>query len=150
MQTAKDIMTENPVTVTPETELAEAAKLMVEHHFNGLPVIDGSGALVGVICQSDLITTQKQVRLPSVFSILGGYVPLADFSQMEAEMKKISAVTVGDAMTKDVVTVSPDTDLEDIATLMVDKKLHTLPVTDGGSVVGVIGKEDVLKTLIAK
>jgi len=51
-------------------------------------------------------------------------------------------------MTLEPVTVSPETDIEEVAKLMVDKKYHTLPVVEGGKVVGIVGKEDILKTLL--
>jgi CBS domain-containing protein len=63
-------------------------------------------------------------------------------------MEKIAALTVKEAMTLEPVTVSPETDIEDVAKLMVDKKYHTLPVVEDGKVVGIVGKEDVLKTLL--
>lgn len=61
----------------------------------------------------------------------------------------MSAVTVEDAMSDAPRTVTPDTPLEDIASLMVDDKFYTLPVVDNGKLVGVVGKEDVLRTLLA-
>jgi CBS domain-containing protein len=57
---------------------------------------------------------------------------------------------VEQAMTPKPVTVDPDTDIEDVARLMVDKNYHTLPVLDGGKVVGIVGKEDILKTLLSE
>jgi CBS domain-containing protein len=64
-------------------------------------------------------------------------------------MKKIAASRVAEAMSPNPVTVSPEATLEDIATLMVTKSFHTLPVVDQGKLVGIIGKEDVLRTLLA-
>jgi CBS domain-containing protein len=63
-------------------------------------------------------------------------------------MEKIAALTVKEAMTLEPVTVNPENDIEHVAKLMVDKKYHTLPVVEGGKVVGIVGKEDVLKTLL--
>lgn len=147
-QTAQDIMTTDVVTVGPETDVAEAAKIMLERHFNGLPVVDASGTLMGVICQSDLITQQKTLKLPSIFTLLDGLIPLSSPAAFEQEIKKMTATTVEQAMSDEVVTVTPGTSVEEIATLMVDKKLHTLPVVEGDKLVGVVGKEDVLKSLL--
>jgi len=61
----------------------------------------------------------------------------------------MTAATVGQAMTTKVTTIQPHTSLEDIATLMVDKKFHTLPVVEDGKLVGVVGKEDVLRTVMS-
>jgi len=145
---AKDIMTTNVISVFPDTKIAEAAKLLLEKHLNGLPVIDHDGTLVGIICQSDLIFQQKKIPLPTVFTFLDGLFPLTSYKDMEKEVKKIAAATVSEAMAPSPYTVEPETSLEDIATMMVRHNIHTLPVVEGGRVVGVIGKEDVLRTLM--
>jgi len=149
MLTAKDVMTTKLVTVSPETEIVQAAKILLEKRINGVPVVDDSGKLVGILCQSDLIAQQKKFPLPSLFTLLDGFMSLTSLKKIEKEVDKMSAVQVAHAMTADPVTVKPDTSLEDIATLMVDKKLHTLPVVAGGKLVGIVGKEDVLKTILA-
>lgn len=148
MVTAQDIMTQATITVSPEIKIAAAAKILLDHRINGLPVVDSQDRLVGIICQSDLISQQKKLPLPSVFTLLDSFIPVNSLKNMEKEMNKIVATTVAQAMTANPITVTPETSLEEIATLMVDKKLHTLPVVDQGRLVGVIGKEDVLRTII--
>ncbi|MFO7965322.1 MAG: CBS domain-containing protein [Desulfobacterales bacterium] len=148
MKTAKDIMTKNPVTVLPETEIVRAAEILLEKGINGLPVVDEEGKLVGIICQSDLIVQQKKMPIPSVFTMLDWIIPLSSMKQIEKEARKITAITVAEAMTRHPVAVDPSTAIETIAELMVDKKFHTLPVVEGGKLVGIIGKEDILRTLM--
>jgi CBS domain-containing protein len=148
MLKARDIMTKNVVTVTPDTEITRAAKLLLDNHFNGLPVVDDNGRLVGIICQDDLVIQQKKLPLPSVFTFLDGLIPLTSYRSIEKEMGKIAATKVVQAMTPDPITIDPDASLEDIATLMVNNNIHTLPVLDHDRLVGVIGKEDVLRTLM--
>jgi len=148
MLKARDIMTKDVVTVTPDTEITQAAKLLLENHFNGLPVVDDKGRLVGIICQDDLIVQQKKFPLPSLFTFFDGLIPLTSYRSLEKEMGKIVATTVAQAMTPDPITIDPDATLEDIATLMVNNNVHTLPVLDRDRLVGVIGKEDVLRTLM--
>jgi CBS domain-containing protein len=148
MLKAKDIMTGKVVTVSPETRIDLAAKLLLENHFNGLPVVDPDGRLKGIICQNDLIVQQKKFPLPSVFTLLDGLIPLTSSKQMDKEVQKMAAITVGQAMTPDPITVDPETPLEEIATLMVKKNIHTLPVVEKGKLVGVVGKEDILRTLL--
>jgi CBS-domain-containing membrane protein len=149
MATAQDIMTRDVMTVTPDTDITQATQMMLEHRINGLPVVDDQRRLVGIVCQSDLIAQQKRIPLPSLFTLLDGYITLTSAKHFEKEVQKIAATRVEQAMTPDPVTVSPDTPIEDIASLMVEKKLHTLPVLDEGELVGVIGKEDMLRTLMA-
>lgn len=145
---AKDIMTSDPVVATQDWDISKATTIMIEKGFNGLPVIDDVGRLVGIICQSDLIAQQKKLPLPSFFTFLDGLISLSSMKSLEKEAQKIAATTVKDAMTKDPVSVSPDTGIETIAALMVDNNLHTLPVVEDGKVTGVVGKEDVLRTLV--
>jgi CBS domain-containing protein len=148
MLKAKDMMTKDVVTATPDMEIAQAAKLLLQNHFNGLPVIDDEGRLIGIICQDDLIVQQKRLPLPSLFTFFDGLIPLTSYRSLEKEVEKIVASKVSQAMTPDPVTIDPDTNLEDIATLMVSNNIHTLPVVEGNRLVGVIGKEDVLRTLM--
>lgn len=149
MQTASNIMTPDPITVSPETEVTQAARLLLEKGINGVPVVDGQGRLAGLLCQSDLIVQQKKLPIPSLFTFLDGLIPLTSMKQVEREVKKIAAVTVADAMTADPVTVKPDTAIETVAALMVDNSFHTIPVVDDGRLVGVIGKSDILRTLVS-
>jgi CBS domain-containing protein len=148
MLKARDIMTKDVVTVTADTEITQAAKLLLENHFNGLPVVDDRGKLIGIICQEDLIVQQKRLPLPSLFTFFDGLIPLTSYRSLEKEVEKIVATTVSQAMTLDPITIDPDASLEDIATLMVNNNIHTLPVLEGGRLVGIIGKEDILRTIM--
>ena len=150
MRTAQDIMTTPALTISPEADVTEAVKILLEKDINGLPVMDDSGQLVGIICRSDMIRMQKSLPVPSLFTLLDGFVPLSSAAQMEAEVKRIAASKVSDAMTAKVVSIAPDTGVDDIAALIVDKKFHTLPVMDQGRLLGVVGKSDVLRTLLPR
>ena len=63
MQTAKDIMSDSVITVTPDTDITSAARLLLENHINGIPVVAPSGKVVGILCQSDLVAQQKKISL---------------------------------------------------------------------------------------
>lgn len=149
MLKAKDIMTATPITLTPDTDIATAVKTLLKNKINGVPVLDGD-KLVGVLTQSDLVAQQKELQMPSFFTLLDGVFPLASYEDLDKEVAKISATMVGQAMTTDPVTVAPETELMQVATIMAEKKLYTLPVMDGEKLVGVVGKEDVLRTLVAQ
>ena len=148
MQKAQDIMTKDVITVTPATTVTELALLLASHKIGGAPVIDSSGALLGVVTESDLIDQKKKIHIPTVVTILDSVFYLENPDKMEKEMKKIAGSTVGDIYSKDPLTVTEDTPLDEIATLMAEKNVHTLPVMQGDTLVGVIGKKDVIKTLI--
>ena len=148
MLKVKDIMTREVKTVYPETEIAQAAKLLLSERINGVPVVNKTGEVVGILCQSDLIAQQKCIPIPSLFTLLDGYIPLTLLSRLDKEVEKIAATKVEHAMTPDPTTVNSDTDIDKVAALMVEKNYHTLPVVDDGKLVGIVGKEDVLKTLL--
>jgi len=145
---ARDIMTKEVITVYPDTEITQAAALLLEKHINGLPVVDRDGSLKGIICQSDLMVQQGKIPLPSFFVLLDGVIPLSSPKHVEKEIQKMAAIKVAEAMTKDLITVDTQTGLEDIATLMVKNNIHTLPVLENGFLAGIIGMEDILRTLI--
>jgi CBS domain-containing protein len=144
----KDIMTENPITVTGSMEILKAAKILLDNGINGVPVVDDQGRLVGILCQSDIIAQQKKLPVPSLFTFLDGYINLSSMKTIEKEVRKIAAAAVSDAMTPNPITVAPDSSIETVATLMVDQNFHTLPVVEKGVLVGVVGKEDILRTLM--
>ena len=147
MLKAKDIMAKELITVSPDMEILEAGRILLEKGINGIPVVD-QGKLVGIICQSDLIAQQKSLPLPSLFTFLDGFIPLKSTKHFEKALQKIAATTVADAMTQDPITVDPEATIEELATLMVDRNFHTIPVVEEGRLVGVVGKEDILRTLM--
>jgi len=151
MITVQDIMTRDVITVDPDMEIVAAAKILMENHINGAPVVNEDGLVVGILCRDDLISQQKKLPLPSFFVVLDGIIPLSSSKHIEREMEKIAATTVEHAMTPDPTIVFEDTSIEEVASIMVDKKIHTIPVLDKNELlVGVIGKEDILKTLLPK
>jgi len=150
MKTAKEIMEKEVISVTPNTDIGQAVEILLNNHINGVPVVDEAGVLKGILCQSDLIFQQKNISLPPILTFLDGIIPLSSSKKTEQEMKKMAASTVAQAMVVDPVTVTPDTPISDIAMLMVEKHFHTIPVVQDGKVVGIVGKEDVLKLLVNK
>ncbi|NDV20511.1 CBS domain-containing protein [Pseudodesulfovibrio sp. JC047] len=147
MLTAQDIMTTDCITLTPDTDITTAAQTLLTHKINGAPVLEEE-TVVGILCQADLVVQQKKITMPSFFTLLDGVFPISSHEDLEREMSKMSAVTVAEAMTHDPTVISPETSLEDIATVMANQKLFTLPVVENEALVGVVGKEDVLKTLL--
>lgn len=148
MMTAKDIMETNVISVQPDTEITQAGKLLLDNHINGVPVLNEKDEICGILCQSDLIFQQKEIPLPPIISMLDSFIPLRSSDKLEHDLKKISAVTVEQAMVKNPVCVGPDASMAEIASLMVERHFHTIPVVKNNKVIGIIGKEDILKTMV--
>lgn len=147
MLRAQDLMTENVIAVTKNTEVRELARILTENKISGVPVLDEDGKLAGVVTESDLIFQNKKVHIPTAIAILDAFFFLENPEKMEKEMKKMAGVTVGDIYASEVISVQKDTPLDEIATLMAEKNIHTLPVVDQGNLVGVIGKRDIIRTI---
>lgn len=154
MLIASDIMTTEVVTVKKDTSLKELARILYERNISGVPVVDDNGALIGIICESDLIRQNKKLHIPTVIALFDWVLYLERPKAMEKEIRRINAAKVEDLYTKDVITVDEKTPIEEIATLMTNKKIYSIPVMDGNRLVGIIGKGDFLKwisgTLVKK
>jgi len=150
MITAKDIMTEKVITVRPETPLEEFARILIENRISGAPVVDKDGNLVGIITENDLINQNRRLHIPTVIRLFDAFIMLESPGKIKDEIKRITATKVWDICTKEVVTVSEDTPLQEIATIMSEKKIHLLPVMRDKRIVGIIGKADIIKAMAYK
>ncbi|MBI5816541.1 MAG: CBS domain-containing protein [Nitrospinae bacterium] len=148
MTTAKDIMTANPVTVPPHISVRELAAIFVEKKISGAPVVDASGKLLGIVTESDLVDQHKHIHLPTVVTLFDAVLAFEGNFDLQGQIKKMLGSRVEDIMSPKVVTVNEDTPLEDVATIMSEKKVHLLPVVRGGGIVGIIGKLDIIKAII--
>lgn len=145
---AKDIMTTDPVTVAPDTTVTEAARLMSERRIGALPVVD-RGRMVGLVTEGDLIMQDVRVHFPTYLSLLGGYVFAPGASdRFESSLRKAVAATVSDVMTREPITVTADALVTDVATLLVERDIARVPVMDGDSVVGIVSKSDIVRSLV--
>ena len=145
MPTAKDIMTADVITTTSNQSIKELSELFVKHRINGVPVVDGNGEVIGVVTQGDLIEQQKNLHIPTVIALFDAVLFMESAKKFEEEAKKLTGKTVNDIYHRNPITVTPSTEANEVATLMAEKDVHTVPVVDGGKLVGIIGKIDVIK-----
>ena len=150
MLTAKEIMTTEVITVSPAMPVSELAALLTEKKISGAVVVDDSGAVTGVVTESDLIDQKKKLHIPTVAAILDAVIMLENPFKLDKEFKKMTGTTVADIATSDPVTVTEATPVEELATLMSERRLHTLPVLRDGRLVGVVGKTDIIRTISGK
>ena len=147
MLTAQDIMTSTVITVAEDANVRELAALFLSNNISGAPVVNGQGTVVGVVTESDLIFQNKKVHLPTAVAILDAFLFLESPGKTEKELKKIAASRVGDICSRELISVTPETGLDELATLMAEKMVHTLPVMQGDTLVGIIGKSDIIRTI---
>ncbi len=149
MKTATDLMTKEVITVTPDMAIKDFAQLLTEKNISGAPVVDKAGKLVGVVTENDLVDQNKAVHIPTVISIFDAFISLESWGKTAKEMQKIVGSVVGDIATTKVRTVLPNATLEEIATIMSEEKVHTLPVVEADKLVGIIGKRDIIRAIIS-
>jgi CBS domain-containing protein len=147
MLTAKDIMTKDVITVKPDTSIEELSSLLVKNRISGVPVVDSSGLLYGLVTENDLISRNKRLHIPTVVSFLDAAIYLESSKKFEEEVRRLAATKVGDICVRKVITITEDTTVTDIATIMAEKKAYLLPVVRNGKVTGIVGKRDVVKAV---
>ncbi|MDQ2741406.1 MAG: CBS domain-containing protein [Chloroflexota bacterium] len=144
---ASDIMSTELVTVSPNTQVTDVVRLLLDTGVPGLPVVDENGHLLGMVTEADVVTKHARPHVPTYLGILGYILPI-ETSGEDEEVRRVLAVTAAELMSKDVPAVAPDTDVDDVATLMVDEGINPVPVVDRGRVIGVVGHRDIIRLLV--
>ena len=140
--TVEQVMTRDLITVNPAMPIHQAAQLMVEHGVSGLPVVDDDGRLVGIISEGDLILRQTRRReRPWWHSFF------ENGEQLAREYQKAVGTTVGEVMTRSVVSISPVWGIETAAAIMQNRRIRRLPVVHDGRLVGIVTRADLIKAL---
>jgi len=148
LKTVADVMTANPVIVRTETPLKEAVQILAERRISGLPVLDNADKLVGVISESDLMWQETGMTPPAYIMFLDSVLYLQNPLTYERDLHKVLGETVGEVMSKNPTTISPDKSLKEAATLMHQKSIHRLPVVDNtGVVIGILTRGDIIRAM---
>lgn len=147
MLTAKDIMTTEVFSVREETDIKELAALFVKHRVTAMPVVDADGSLVGMVSQTDLVEQDKPLHIPTVISLFDWVIYLESEKSFQEEVRKVTARKVGEICSRGPVTCSTETPLNEIASLMVDNKVHLVPVVEKDTLVGVVARLDLIRSM---
>jgi CBS domain-containing protein len=140
----RDVMTWGVISVEADAAVERAARLMLENRVSGLPVVDASGALVGVVTEGDFLRRSEigtKKRRPRWLEFLVGPGKLAT-EYVRAAGRKVSEI-----MTPDPHTVTPETTLEEIVDMMERRRTKRLPVTEGGKLVGIVSRANLMNAL---
>ena len=129
-----EIMSQPVITVTPETGIKTAAKLLVKHGISGLPVVDSTGRLVGIVSEADLISIEARPDPRSQAT------PLAPTTGT-------SPRNVADVMTRDVISVTAQSEVAQAARVMLNSDVKRVPVMRGRRVVGIVSRRDLVKVI---
>ena len=136
----EDFMTRRVVTITPDTTLLAAAKLMLEHRVGGLPVLDASGRMIGVFSESDLLREEGEDGSPWLQMMVGP-------DGKPAEPPRLDARKVGDVMTRQLITIAPGASIAQACRLVHEHRLRRLPVVENDKLVGMIARADLVRAV---
>jgi CBS domain-containing protein len=134
----RHVMTETVFTVTPDTPLKAVATRMLEYGISGMPVVDGERVL-GVISETDILFKERVA--PDRKGLVDWLVHYAE----DPPLAKLEARTAGEAMTTPAVTITPERTVADAAALLLDLRIDRLPVIEGGELVGIVTRADLIR-----
>lgn len=143
---ARELMSTPVVTIHPEASLKDLAELMVAHGISGVPVVDRAGALLGVVSESDMmekiegaIAEETEAGLPRLLTVLA--------KALDGSPKP-TARSVHELMTTHVVSAGPDATVQELVHLMISYDVNRIPIVEGGRLVGIVTRADILRTLV--
>jgi CBS domain-containing protein len=145
---AKDVMTTEVITVAPETTVQDLAKILSDKNISGAPVVDASNQLIGIVSEGDLLHraetgTERRVQRRRSWWLDS----IAAEEELARDYVKAHGRTVGEIMTREVISVDETTDLADIAMLLETKRIKRVPVVGGGKLVGIVSRANLVRAL---
>lgn len=141
---ARDVMVSPVITLKPTTTVKEAAKLFLDRHISAAPVVDEKGKVIGIVSEGDLlhrVEAGTETQRPWWLRILASEEAVAQ------DYIRTHGRRVEDVMTRDVITVSPDTPLQEIANLLESKRIKRVPVLSNGQLVGIVSRANIIQAV---
>lgn len=144
-----EIMTSPAITVGPEIKIPEIARIMRTQRISGVPVVDATGQLLGLITELDLIERNAPLHQPRYWAVLSGLIPVSldEYRDYKEQVRHVLATNAHDLMTVAVPTIEPNADLEAVMKIMTDPANISLPVVEAGKVVGIITRTDLVRVI---
>ncbi len=145
MMTVRDVMTRSVVSVHSGTPLKDVALLLIDHRISGVPVVDGDGAVLGVVSEADMLMKVQgadAVRHRPLARFLG------ESRETRAQLAKLWAVTAAEAMTAPAVTITSGRSIHEAAAIMTGGSVNRLPVVDDGRLVGIVTRADLVRAYV--
>jgi CBS domain-containing protein len=145
--TVREIMTTDVVTVRPETTVGELADILTRNKISGVPVVDDRGRVLGMVSEADIILQDADLHFPYYIQFLEMVVYLQSVHKFEERVRKAIGSKVSEVMSDEVVAISPDATVREVATLMADRNVNRLPVTENGRLVGIVTRGDIVRAI---
>jgi CBS domain-containing protein len=142
-------MQKDVATAYETTPVTDLARTMTERHISHIPIVNRSRQVVGVVTAADMIAKHASPHLPKYFSLLGVSVPI-ESRKDDREIEKMLSTTASEIMSVEVVSITPEADVDLAATVMLDNRVSFLPVVKDGELLGVIDENDIVRLLVVE
>ena len=143
-----DVMSTEVIKIHPTTSVNKIAHLMSDNDISGLPVVDDNDEVVGVITELDLIVRNARFKMPTYFVILDSIIYLERPGHFRERLQHVLGTTAAEIMSKPPVTVTQDSTIEDLASLMVGRRMNPLPViSDDNKLIGIVSRSDIIRLM---
>lgn len=143
-----EIMTRSVIAAQRDAKVSDIARLMIQNDISGVPVVDEMNRVVGIITESDLVVRNAYVHFPTFLQVLDARIYLESPRHFEEELRRALGTTAEDVMTREVHTIDAEADVRELATLMVEKKVNPVPVTQKGRLVGIVSRSDIIRYMV--
>jgi CBS domain-containing protein len=143
----REIMTAPVLTVRHDTSVNEVAQILSRHGVSGVPVLDAEGHLVGIVTELDLIVRNGRLEIPTLVQVFDAVIPLELPGHLSNRLRHMLGTRAEDVMTREVRTVSPDTEVEDLVDLMVKRRVNPVPVVEEGLLAGIVSRSDLVRLM---
>jgi len=143
----RNIMTTDVVKAYPDTPVNQIARLMSDLQISGLPVVDDNDQVLGVITELDMILRNTRFKMPTFFTILDSIIYLERPSHVRKRLENMLGTTAREIMSSPAFTVTPESTLEELAELMVERRMNPIPVIEANRLVGIVSRSDIIRLM---
>lgn len=145
----REMMSSPAITVGPEVKIPEIARLMRERQISSIPVVDGTGALLGIITELDLIERNAPLREPRYLAVLSGLIPVSldEYRDYKDQVRHVLAINAEQLMNTEVLTIAPNASWEEVLKIMMNPAVLSLPVVEQAQVVGIVTRTDLVRVI---
>jgi CBS domain-containing protein len=143
----REIMQTEVVTVRPDATVGDLADILAKNKVSGVPVVDDQGGVLGMVSEADIILQDADLHFPYYIQFLESVIYLQSVRKFEERFRKAFGSKVTEVMSEEVVAISPDASVREAATIMADRNINRLPVTEGGKLVGIVTRGDIVRAI---
>ena len=143
----REIMTTAVITVKPDTTVRELADILTKNKISGVPVVDAKGRVLGMVSEAYIILQDADLHFPFYLQFLDSVIYLQSVHKFEERVRKAIGSKVSEIMTQEVISASPGETVREVATLMADRNVNRVPVTEDGRLVGIVTRGDIVRAI---